>query len=73
MISTLNDVRVYTEHRASRSPLQAERVLLRTPGISAEEASVLEHTLPGLPASYLKCAKQFSLATVELGMAALRP
>ncbi|MGH9267329.1 MAG: hypothetical protein ACRD0D_04045 [Acidimicrobiales bacterium] len=73
VISTLEELQSYTEQRAAKSPAIASRVLLRSPGLSADEASRLGRDLPGLPSTYLDCAERFALETVELGMVALRP
>ncbi len=73
MISTLDELQRYTEERAERSPAIASRVLLRSPGLGAEDAARLARDLPGLPQSYLDVAQRFALASVELGMAGLRP
>lgn len=73
VISTLEELQTYTEQRAAKSPAIATRVLLRSPGLSADETVKLVRQLPGVPRAYLDCARRFALETVELGAFALRP
>ncbi len=73
MIASLEDVKAYAEERARKNPVVASRILMRSPGLNNEGRRRLRRELPGLPDSYVDCAERYSIGTVELGMAALRP
>ena len=73
MIVTLNDLIAHTERQAAAEPLIASDILLRSPGLSAEEIARLRTSLPGLPEGYLRTASLIDLTTVSIGPFSLQP
>ena len=54
MIETLSDVVELSQREAAAFPAIAERIGLRTPGLSDSEVDALSSRIPGIPSSHVE-------------------
>ncbi len=73
MIGTLEALEAYSQALAQDEPLLAAECVLTRPGIDEAACAALRSAFPGLPETYLACARTFRFTGVQAGGFSLSP
>jgi hypothetical protein len=73
VIGTLVELEAFTKRLGRENPSMAAECVLAGPGLGDAEVAALLKAVPGLPESYLKCARLLRFVGVELAGFSLSP
>jgi len=73
MIGTLEALEAYSRVLGQEEPLLAAECVLTRPGIDDDACVALRKAFPGLPESYLACARLFRFTGLQVGGFSLSP
>lgn len=73
MIETLSEVVELSQREAAAFPAIAERIRLRTPGLSDSEVDALSSRIPGIPSTYVDVIRSIQVDCRAIGYFLLYP